>query len=54
MPAETIGGVVFPEWDASKWAKEMAETDWEKVRAFLKPNIDRLKLIGALEPEFEI
>ncbi|WP_157115218.1 hypothetical protein [Paracoccus contaminans] len=54
MPAEQIGGVTFPEWDASQWAQEFAATDWKKVAADMKPIIDRLKAMGALEPDFEL
>ncbi|WP_158644536.1 hypothetical protein [Paracoccus jeotgali] len=54
MPAERIGEVTFPEWDASQWAQEFAATDWMKLAADMKPIIDRLKAIGALEPDFEL
>ena len=54
MPAETIGGVVLPEYDASWLAKQLAELDREQAKAALQPTVDRLKLIGAIEQDFEL
>ena len=54
MPAEQIGGVTFPEWDASHWAQEFAATDWKKVAVDMKPIMVRLKAMSALEPDFEL
>lgn len=54
MPAEARGGVVLPEWDAAWLAKQLAELDREQAKAALQPTVERLKLIGALEPEFEL
>ncbi len=54
MPAEQIGGVTFPEWDASQWAQEFAATDWKKVAVDMKPIMVRLKAMIALEPDFEL
>ena len=54
MPAEQVGGVTFPEWNASQWAQEFAAMDWKKVAADMQPIIDRLKAMGVLEPDFEL
>ena len=54
MPAEQIGGVTFPEWNASQWAPEFAATDWKQVAVDMKPSMVRLKAMSALEPDFEL
>uniref|UniRef100_UPI004048EA6E hypothetical protein n=1 Tax=Yoonia sp. TaxID=2212373 RepID=UPI004048EA6E len=52
MPAEEIAGVVFPAWDPTEFVRTFSELNWAEVVADLQPIVDRLILIGALEPEF--
>jgi len=52
MPAEEIAGIVFPAWDPTEFVRTFSELNWAEVVADLQPIVDRLILIGALEPEF--
>ena len=52
MPSETIRGVEFPEWDPTEFVRTFSELNWPDVVADLQPIVDRLILIGALEPDF--
>lgn len=54
MPSETIGGVIFPGYPAAWLAKQLANLDRENSKALFQADVDRLKLMGALEPEFEL
>lgn len=50
---EEIGGDPYDAW-LRVWAEDWAAVDWAELAASLKPTVDRLKLLGALEPEFEL
>jgi hypothetical protein len=52
MPAEEIAGIVFPAWDPTEFVRTFSELNWAEVVADLQPIVDRLILIGALEPDF--
>jgi|GEM_PF-6806291 len=52
MPAEEIAGIVFPAWDPTEFVRTFSELNWAEVVADLLPIVDRLILIGALEPDF--
>lgn len=50
---EEIGGDPDDTW-LRVWAEDLEAVDWPELAASLKPTVDRLKLLGVLEPEFAL
>ena len=54
MPSDEIKILLFSPWDSAELLRSLSSLDMDKVAADLKPIVDRLKSIGALEPEFTL
>jgi hypothetical protein len=54
MPTDEIKSLLFSPWDSAELLRSLSSLDMDKVAADLKPIVDQLKSIGALEPEFTL
>ena len=54
MPTDEIKSLLFCSWDSAELLRSLSSLDMDKVAADLKPIVDQLKSIGALEPEFTL
>ena len=52
MPPKTNAGYVLQEWSEDDLRQAIEAACSSEVRALLQPDVDRLILIGALEPGF--